>query len=143
MRLVSQNLARSTLQTFFVYSNMSVMIATKILVSLVILWGALVLIDRRICGPTISTHKDVERFIREGKLQLNSYNEKIMTYSSLKHDPNFRFISHFNPLASWIPGVMEYRIAQDGAENSGWRVQDGSELHRKIKEKHERLISEK
>lgn len=105
------------------------------------IWGTLAFTDRQVCGPTTRSHSEVERFIREGKLRLNRYDDDMLTYNSIKHDPSFYYISRFSPVASWVPGVSEYRIAREGNRN-GWRIKDGSDLHRMVKEEHNRLLTQ-
>lgn len=107
---------------------------------LLVVWGVFVFVDRVTCGPAVSRCGPVEALMKDEAFRLNYFDDEIMT-THHKVSTNVSFVSRFNPIVSWIPGVSEYRIKMKN-DPERLRIRTGSKLHNMVKTYHEDLKSD-
>lgn len=108
--------------------------------TLFVLFGIFALTERGVYGPAIQESEEIKRLIDEDKMALNSLNSSIVG-TAAGVDSHVDFISkHNSRLYSRLPFVTEYRVAYfTGDEFINRRIQDGTELHKKVRELHDSL----
>ena len=101
-------------------------------------------VEWSVYGPIISHDKELERLIRQDKVTLNLYDDdrNMLSVNNHEVESSIRFVSKHNyRIVSRIPFMTEYYMAfytkRIGYGNV--RIEDGTELHRIIRQKHKEL----